>query len=216
MQSYADAEALIDDRRVLAVPIEDSGEALIDIRDLSSIATDPTRTRVQQLSENPFQLRATVAEMLGGAQARLADGYQLQVKEGWRPIWVQEQLWAYTMQEIRDERPELSAQGLHRESTRFTAPPDIAPPHSTGGAVDLALLYEGMQVDLGWEFNRPGPGSRTAHPIADPARRHRDLLVSVMDAVGFVNYPQEWWHWSFGDRYWAFQTRQTTARYGPL
>lgn len=27
-----------------------------------------------------------------------------------------------------------------------------------------------------------------------------------MDAAGFIDYLAEWWHWSCGDRHWAFQT----------
>ncbi|NUT29743.1 MAG: dipeptidase, partial [Streptomyces sp.] len=30
-----------------------------------------------------------------------------------------------------------------------------------------------------------------------------------------INYGTEWWHWSYGDRYWALQTRQPAALYGP-
>jgi D-alanyl-D-alanine dipeptidase len=36
-----------------------------------------------------------------------------------------------------------------------------------------------------------------------------------MDAAGFINYLQEWWHWSYGDRYWAFQTSAEATLYGP-
>lgn len=36
-----------------------------------------------------------------------------------------------------------------------------------------------------------------------------------MTATGSVNYPGEWWHWSCGDRYWAFITGPHHARYGP-
>ena len=28
----------------------------------------------------------------------------------------------------------------------------------------------------------------------------------VLSAAGLVNYPTEWWHWSYGDRYWALAT----------
>ena len=33
---------------------------------------------------------------------------------------------------------------------------------------------------------------------------------------GFVNYPTEWWHWSYGDRYWALTTGAAAALYGPV
>jgi D-alanyl-D-alanine dipeptidase len=25
-----------------------------------------------------------------------------------------------------------------------------------------------------------------------------------LEKVDFINYPGEWWHWSYGDKYWAF------------
>jgi D-alanyl-D-alanine dipeptidase len=31
-----------------------------------------------------------------------------------------------------------------------------------------------------------------------------------------VNYPTEWWHWSYGDRYWALMTGAPAALYGPV
>jgi zinc D-Ala-D-Ala dipeptidase len=33
--------------------------------------------------------------------------------------------------------------------------------------------------------------------------RNPGLLIDTMRAAGFVNDPTEWWHWSYGDRYWA-------------
>ena len=31
-----------------------------------------------------------------------------------------------------------------------------------------------------------------------------------------MNYPTEWWHWSYGDRYWALVDRRATPPlYGP-
>jgi hypothetical protein len=34
--------------------------------------------------------------------------------------------------------------------------------------------------------------------------------------AGMLNYPTEWWHWSYGDRYWAHATGADTALYGPI
>ena len=36
---------------------------------------------------------------------------------------------------------------------------------------------------------------------------------SPLTAAGLVNYPTEWWHWSFGDRYWALLTGAAAACY---
>jgi D-alanyl-D-alanine dipeptidase len=211
---YADPAALIDDPRVLRVVIADNGEPLIDVSTITALAVDQSRADVQQLSDNPFQVRAGVADRLTRAQAALPDGCQLQVKEGWRPVWVQQRLWNLCLAQLQAARPDLSPEQARRENARFVAPPGSAPPHSTGGAVDVALVCDGRTADMGWGFNQPGEGSRTAAPVSKAARRHRDILASAMDSAGFVNYPAEWWHWSYGDRYWAFQVGHGTTRYG--
>ena len=46
------------------------------------------------------------------------------------------------------------------------------------------------------------------------ARAHRELLARVLGGAGLVNYPTEWWHWSYGDRYWALMTGAPAALYG--
>jgi zinc D-Ala-D-Ala dipeptidase len=211
---YVDPDALIDDLQVLRVAIFDNGEPLVDLGTITALAVDRSRAEVQQLSDDPFHVRAEVAERLTLAQASLPDGYQLQVKEGWRPLWVQQRLWNLCLERLRASRPDLSPEQLTRENSRFVAPPGITPPHSTGGAVDVILLRDGCAADMGWGFNQPGDGSRTDAPVTEGARRHRDILADAMDTASFVNYPAEWWHWSYGDRYWAFQTGRSTALYG--
>lgn len=54
-----------------------------------------------------------------------------------------------------------------------------------------------------------------ADNISDQARTHRDILSTTLTAAGLVNYPTEWWHWSYGDRYWALETGAAVAHYGP-
>jgi D-alanyl-D-alanine dipeptidase len=214
--SYADQAALIDDHRVLRIAIADNGEPLVDLRDIAALAVDHSRSDVQQLSDNPFQVRAGVAERLARAQANLPRGFQLQVKEGWRPVWVQRRLWELCLVQLRASRPGLRQEELERENARFVAPPGIAPPHSTGGAVDVVLLRDGRDAGMGWGFNEPGEGSLTAAPVSGAARRHREILADAMNTAGFINYPAEWWHWSYGDRYWAFQGGHDVTCYGPL
>ena len=39
--------------------------------------------------------------------------------------------------------------------------------------------------------------------ISRAAKHNRKILIRVMRRAGFVNYPREWWHWSYGDKCWA-------------
>jgi zinc D-Ala-D-Ala dipeptidase len=83
--------------------------------------------------------------------------------------------------------------------------PDVIP-HSTGGSVDLTLSdVDGEELAM------------DADATAENVRvvENRRLLDVTLTAVGLVNYPPAWWHWSHGDRYWAFTTGTLIARYGP-
>ncbi|MDP4504885.1 M15 family metallopeptidase [Nonomuraea turcica] len=56
-----------------------------------------------------------------------------------------------------------------------------------------------------------------AHHPRRPTRAgaaNRCILGNALASAGFVNYPTEWWHWSFGERYWAYITQARYARYG--
>jgi D-alanyl-D-alanine dipeptidase len=54
-----------------------------------------------------------------------------------------------------------------------------------------------------------------ADNIGAEARAHREILGKALSGAGLVNYPTEWWHWSYGDRYWALTTGAPAALYGP-
>ncbi|GAB2882730.1 hypothetical protein GCM10027026_37160 [Myroides odoratimimus subsp. xuanwuensis] len=100
------------------------------------------------------------------------------------------------------------------------SPPGVAP-HVSGAAIDLTLVGPaGEEVDMGTPINATPEESQGACYFAAPglspeARRHRRLLADALVAAGLVNYPTEWWHWSYGDRYWARLTHRPAAIYGP-
>ncbi len=100
------------------------------------------------------------------------------------------------------------------------SPPEIAP-HSAGAAVDLTLVdADGTELDMGTRVNAsPEESAGACYTLADglphQARLHRATLSRALTAAGLVNYGTEWWHWSFGDRYWALMTGASAALYGP-
>ena len=52
--------------------------------------------------------------------------------------------------------------------------------------------------------------------VGEPGETHRSILIRAMAGVGFLNYPWEWWHWSWGDQYWAHQSGSACAHYGSI
>ncbi|WP_369362925.1 M15 family metallopeptidase [Streptomyces sp. CG4] len=212
-----DAIVLMSDPKVAAVPVTESGERLVDVRLGGRLLVD---TRKQDPADAFAHLREGVLERLLTAQTMLPTGIRLLFVEGYRPPSLQREYFEEYAGRLRAAHPGWSSQEIHSAASRYVSPPNIAP-HSAGAAVDLTLAdADGNELDLGTRMNadpEESAGACYTHApnISEEARANRELLGTVLTAAGLVNYPTEWWHWSFGDRYWALLTGNATALYGP-
>ena len=198
---------LLSDERVHAVPVIESGEPLVRLpHDLSPVGA---------------LVRADIARRLAAADRLLPPGLRLRVVEGYRPVEKQRAIITAYAAQVRVHHPAADDAELARLTSRFVSPVDVAP-HVAGAAVDLTLVDVcGEELDLGTAIDATPEDSDgrcyfAAAGIGADARAHRELLGAVLAGQGLVNYPTEWWHWSFGDRYWALQTGARHALYGPL
>lgn len=201
------AAILLSDPRVAAVPVVESGEPLVRLpRHLS-----PTRQPV----------RLGLARRLEVAATRLPAGIRLRVVEGHRPLADQAAIVASYSAELRALHPGIDEADLRVLTSRFVSPVEVAP-HVAGAAVDLTLVDVcGVDLDLGTPIDATPEQSdgrcwTAADGIGADARAHRDLMAHALGGAGLVNYPTEWWHWSYGDRYWALMTGADHAPYGPV
>jgi len=163
--------------------------------------------------------RETVADRLALADTFLPAGIRLHVVEGLRPVESQQAIWDGYRAELEHLHPGLAAHEVDRLASRFVSPIEVAP-HVAGAAVDLTLVGAHGPLDLGTPIDATPEQSSgacffAAANISREARTNRSLLADVLTAAGLVNYPTEWWHWSFGDRYWAFAEDRPNALYGP-
>jgi zinc D-Ala-D-Ala dipeptidase len=208
---------LMGDPRVAAVPVREVGEELLDVRDCEMLPVSGLRADEQGAFAH---VRMDVLDRLVQADDALPDGLRLLIVEGYRPPEVQARYFARYRDGLRAAHPEWDAERLRLMASRYVSPPEIAP-HCAGAAVDLTLCTGGgVELDLGTPVNanpeESGGACYTGHPgVAAGPRRNRDILAAALTGAGFVNYPTEWWHWSYGDRYWALMTRAPAARYGP-
>ncbi|MEU9147735.1 M15 family metallopeptidase [Streptomyces sp. NPDC048349] len=77
--------------------------------------------------------------------------------------------------------------------------------HSRGSTVDVTLVrlpgVEGRErgeVDMGTPFDFFDPLSHTDDPrVTGAARANRQFLKQVLGEQGFVNLPEEWWHFTY-------------------
>ncbi|MFD6529911.1 M15 family metallopeptidase [Streptomyces sp. NPDC060184] len=209
---------LMSDPAVAAVPVAECGEPLVDVRVDGRLLVD---TRKQDPADAFAHLRMGVLERLVEAQALLLpQGLRLLFVEGYRPPALQRAYFEEYADQLRAANPDWTAGRIQAAASRYVSPPGIAP-HSAGAAVDLTLADgEGRELDLGTRMNadpEESDGACYTHAanIGAEARANRELLGSVLTSAGLVNYATEWWHWSFGDRYWALMTGEAAALYGP-
>ena len=70
--------------------------------------------------------------------------------------------------------------------------------HNLGLAIDLTLVdaHTGAPLDMGTPFDTFSSAAHTANASGAVLER-RLRLKRMMEAEGFVNYDQEWWHYTF-------------------
>ncbi|MBK7595406.1 MAG: D-alanyl-D-alanine carboxypeptidase family protein [Gemmatimonadetes bacterium] len=131
-------------------------------------------------------LRREAAEALGRVQARLAaKGLGLKIWDGYRPVRATLAMVAWCE---RTGQTKLLDDGYIARRSR----------HNQGVAVDLTLveLASGREFDMGTPFDEFSARSHTTN-ATDTVAANRQLLVQAMEAEGFTNYVDEWWHFSF-------------------
>ncbi|WP_130799940.1 M15 family metallopeptidase [Streptomyces otsuchiensis] len=209
---------LMSDPRVAAIDLRECGEPLADARAHgAALLVDDRRADPDGLFT---LLREGVLTRLAEAAGRLPDGVRLALVEGYRPPALQRRYFDTYVERLRAARPGESADRLREAASRYVAPPEIAP-HTAGAAVDVTLFgTDGQELDMGTAVNATPEESdgrcyTAALDITPSARANRRLLGDALMAADLVNYPTEWWHWSYGDRYWALQTGASHAHYGP-
>ena len=217
------------------IPIEECGEPLQDLpREFLRMEPHPYMAlgAPYGASGNPFQLRQGVVQRLLKAQQRLSDhdpSLRLSIFDAWRPIAVQAFMVDHSIAELCRERGVEVRSGdafdqVVADVGRFWAAPSrdpaTPPPHSTGAAVDLTLSSsDGRPLAMGGEIDAIGAVSEPQHYAGredSEARRwhqRRQLLAEVMGSAGFVQHPNEWWHYSFGDQLWAWRKAAAVAVY---
>lgn len=216
----------IADPQVLAIPIIECNEPLVDLKNQQQLryGTPPEN----ELTINDYtKVRKTVFEKLCQAQSDLPKSWYFRLYEGFRSITVQKILFEQIYSLVVAKYPDKQHQDLFRETTRLVSPvenPDGTlniPAHNTGGAVDVEIITDNDQlIDMGmvakdWASVEPDLCLTDYHALNITAKQNRKILYDVMVAHGFVNYPTEWWHFSYGDRYWAYHKNQSYAIYGP-
>ena len=149
-------------------------------------ATNFTGAPLPGYEKNHALMRREAAEALARVQASLkARGLGLKVWDGYRPVRATLAMVAWTQ---RVHRENLVTDGYIADRSK----------HNLGVAIDLTLIHldSKQELDMGTPHDEFSAAAHTANATGAVAA-NRALLVTAMAAQKFVNYDQEWWHFSF-------------------
>jgi len=214
----------IADERILSIPIKENHEPLVDLKNQSQILFGPSPEIPN--NENYTKMRRSIYEKLLEAQKALPSHLKFCLYEAYRSLQLQEQLFNERYELLKKTYPHWEHSTLFYETIKLISPvmnldgSKNIPPHSTGAAIDIYLIdLERNIIDMGietkdWMTDTDGSLSKTnSFKISESAKQHREIMCHALESAGFVNYPLEYWHWSYGDRYWAYEKNQPYAIY---
>ncbi len=162
-------------------------------------------------------VRRLVADKLQRINQKLQTELQMEllVTYGYRHQDIQKKYFDEMIKKLKPINDGLSEHELYAKVHEFIAVPAVAG-HPTGGAVDLTLLRNGVEVDMGTkiaDFTDPLKLPTFAECITEEQRKNRLILREYMLWERFAPFNGEWWHFSFGDKEWAYWYGEEIANY---
>jgi len=176
------------------------------------------RYDIESLQNQNIIVRESVYKKLllvDAALKRRNGNWQLVVVYGYRSFDIQQQLFNNELEKVRTENPGINENEITEIVHRRVAVPSVAG-HPTGGTVDVTIydFANDCYLDFGTEvrdFSTKDVYFKSKF-ISKQQADNRSLLRTVMTAENFAPYDGEWWHFSYGDKEWAFYYQRQALR----
>lgn len=213
----------ISSQAIKQIASKDIKEELVDLLKVNHPRMKPLSTFNKQYTntyEGYSKVRYGLYQKLILMLDKLPKDIGIAYFEGFRPLAKQKE---YFDKKLKETLINIPDKNLAYEETSKLVSPFInnIPTHCTGAAIDLTLfrVIDGKAelLDMG-QFDvifGENPQQETFSNNTTPLqRKNRLLLLKVAAESGLVNYGWEWWHYSFGDRAWAYVKGEKYAKYG--
>lgn len=169
--------------------------------------------------EKTAYLRKTVAEMILRAGKELPRGMAFVIGDAWRPQYIQEEITKRFIKRFSKKYPNWPKDKIIKEVKKYVAPSNgkYASGHMTGGAVDLRLLKNGKKVPMKSSKLTYQENAKSFQlKIPQYIQKNRNIMFVALKKAGLSNHPKEYWHWSYGDIWWAKRNQKKMAIYGAI
>lgn len=196
-------------------------EELIGLPNTGNTLIGKYLTNLNELEfSDKVMIRKSLKEKLENVDKELKKinkNYQLIVAYGYRALSKQKK---YFNEEIKKAEKLFSNKDeLYEYVHEKIAVPEVAS-HPTGGAVDVTIYDMENQKELDFGSKIHDFSSDICYTfyknISDDEKENRMLLRHLMLNEGFAPYDGEWWHFSYGDREWAFYYKKGECLYNVI
>lgn len=205
---------------LILVDTLESGEKMVNISNLlkDCVCVYQQQDMIPYVGRDLW-VREIVASKLQLVSNELRESYpayRLKIVYGFRHPNIQELYFKKRKELLRTENNEMSEEDLNELTNTMTACPETAG-HPTGGAVDVTICTEfNDDLDMGTgisDFSDLEKIKFACNYLSYEQKANRKLLQKLMISKGFAPYYGEWWHFSYGDREWAWFYDKPRALY---
>ncbi|MCF7820051.1 MAG: D-alanyl-D-alanine carboxypeptidase family protein [Candidatus Pacebacteria bacterium] len=172
-------------------------------------------------SGNHILIRESIAEKLKKAAFNLQKidkTLQFKVVYGYRHPTIQKKYFLKQKKLLSLKYSKLNNKELINLTHNFVASPDVAG-HPCGAAIDLTIIKNGKPLAMGTkiaDFNNPEAIKTFYKKLTETQKLNRLMLRKLIMDQGFAPFNGEWWHFSYGDKEWAFYYKQKSSLYSSL
>ncbi len=211
---------------ITSIDIDECGEGLIDLKEAKHERIIPfaafDKTYDAGYQDNG-RVRIGLYKRLLLLLEYLPENIGIAFAQGYRPLWKQKEYFDKKFRELVTQFNDGDLEKAYAQTSIFVYPYiNNIPVHCTGAAIDFTLFIfnnDGTKslLDLGSRDTTIGPNIQTqtlTDNINEEQRKNRIMLLSAASKAGLVNYGYEWWHYSYGDRVWAYVEKKEKAIYG--
>ena len=196
------------------VRVRECGEKLVVVDD-KKIIIDKRMKKPVYLRESVYSKLCELDKMIkkDGYKILWADEFEgsklnnkIWLYDAYRSLDEQKKSWEKRIKETRKLYPNVSEDEVIRITTLKVAnPTDGVGGHQTGGAIDITLVDKnGYELDMGSRYEEHIEQTKSySKNLSEEQKKNRNYLFDKMRELDFVNFPMEWWHFSYGDKMWA-------------
>lgn len=216
------------------INIQENNEKLISLKNIDKKIIVKPQYFINNVkgAENDCKVRETIAKKLILIANKLPKGFKLLIWDSYRTLQTQQTLFdSYYNDFKRDTK--FSENQLIEYTKKFVSLPsdkkDRPSPHNTGAAVDATICdCNEIPIDLGTYFDDFKPIAYTRFyeekleqgiSLTEEEKEillNRRVLCNLFHEEGFINYPYEIWHKSFGDQMCCKLLKSNFAIYGGI